>query len=315
MMLPPRFASLWMPDSASTVSDGTDTLFYFVLSLTGLFFVGIVTAMVYFALRYRKRSDLDRTSPIDSNVRLEALWSIVPAILLTVVFVWGFKHWVTLRVPPAHTLDVRVTARQWSWQFDYPRDGIQSDQLVVPVDTAVKLIMTSKDVLHSFYVPEFRVKQDVVPDRYTVAWFEATKVGTYNLLCAQYCGRDYSRHVTRVVVKSAEDYAAWVDNGGLEGAPEPATLGKVLYKRYGCSACHSEDGSASTGPTFQGVYGKTERFVDGSSATVDDAYIAESIRKPSAKVVAGFTPVMPSFDGKVNDKQIQAIIAYLKSLR
>ncbi len=314
-MLPRLFASFWMPESASTVSDEVDAIYFFILYLCAFFFVGIVAATVYFALKYKRRGNDDKTSPVDHNSRLEFWWSVLPSIPLVVMFVWGFQHWLTIQIPPANTLDLRVTARQWSWQFDYPREGIVNDQLVVPVNTPVKLVMTSTDVLHAFFVPEFRVKQDVVPGRYSVVWFEATKVGTFNVFCAEYCGKDHSRMITRVVVKSAEDYAAWVEKGGIEGNPDPVTLGGIFVKRYGCTQCHSDDGSGNTGPTLKGLYGKQEKFTDGTSGVVDDNYIVESILNPGAKVVEGFAPRMPSFKGKIKDKHVTAIIEFIKSLK
>jgi cytochrome c oxidase subunit 2 len=304
-----------MPEAASTVAGEVDAIYFFILYLSAFFFAGIVGATIYFALKYKRRGSSDKTSPIEHNSKLEFWWSFIPGVLLIPMFAWGFQHWVTMQMPPANTLDLRVTARQWSWGFEYPREGITSDKLVVPVDTAIKLTMTSSDVIHSFYVPEFRIKKDVLPGRYTVAWFQATQVGTYNVLCAEYCGKDHSRMISRVEVLSKEDYTKWVDSGGGLGDLPPAELGKIYFERFGCAQCHSVDGTPNTGPTLQGVYGQPVELADGTTVIADDDYIKSSIENPGAQVVKGFAPRMPSFKGKVKDKQFTAIIEFLKSLK
>ncbi len=305
---------VWMPTSASTVADDTDAVFYFIHYLSAIFLVAIVAATIYFALKYKKRSDNDKTSPIEHNSKLEFWWSFLPGLLLVVMFIWGFDIWLKLQVPPANAMNVRVTARQWTWQFDYPKDGITAGELVVPVNTPVKLTMSASDVLHSFYVPEFRVKKDVLPNRYSVAWFEATEPGEYNVFCTEYCGKNHSRMITRVQVKSAADFEAWRETGGVPPGTSPAEAGKIFYKSFGCNQCHSSDGTANTGPTFLGLYGSSHGLTDGTTVVVDDNYIRESIEIPGAKVVAGFQPRMPSFKGKIKDKQMVAIIEFLKTL-
>ena len=306
--------SLWMPEAASTVAEDVDALFYFILYLSTFFFIGIVGAMLWFVFKYKKRSDNDKTSPVTHNTQLEIWWSILPTILLIVMFWWGFKGFMNMSVPPDGGLEIRVTARQWSWQFDYPRDGIVSDKLVVPANTPIKLTMSSSDVLHSFFVPEFRIKKDVLPNRYTVVWFEAPNPGVYNVFCAEYCGKDHSRMITRVEVLSQEDYQKWIDTGGGLGDMPLDELGAIFFTRYGCNQCHNVDGTPNTGPHLDGKYGTLESCTDGTEMLVDDNYLRESILSPGAKVVTGFQPKMPAFRGKIKEKQLVAIIEYIKSI-
>lgn len=310
-------ADLMMPKQASTVAGDVDALYYFIFWLSAIFFVGIVGAMLYFVFKYKKRGDDDKTSPVHHSTKLEIWWSVIPTALLVVMFFWGFRTWMDMQVPPADALEVRVTARQWSWQFDYPREGIVNNKLVVPVDTPVKLIMSSDDVLHSLFVPVFRIKKDAVPGRYQVLWFEATETGVFDLYCTEYCGKDHSKMITRVEVMTKEKYQEWVDSGGLGEAAKNmpmSEIGKIFFGRYGCNQCHSVDGTDNTGPTLQGLYGADESLSDGSTVKVDDDYLRESILMPAAKVVKGYQPKMPSFKGKIKEKQLTAILEYIKSI-
>lgn len=308
--------SFWMPKAASTMAERVDSLYYFILYLSTFFFVGIVGVMVYFAIKYKKKSDNDKTSGYSHDNKLEVFWSVIPTLLLVVIFWWGFKDWIAMQVPPDHAMEVRVTARQWSWQFDYPKDGITTDRLVVPANRPVRLIMSSSDVLHSFFIPEFRVKKDVLPNRYTELWFESPEPGIYNVWCAEYCGKDHSRMITRAEVKTPEEYQKWIDSGGgLDWENTPMSeIGKIFFKRFGCTQCHSDDGSGNTGPTMLGLFGKKEELATGETVLVDENYLRESIIYPGAKVVKGFAPKMPSFKGKIKDKQLNAIIEYIKSV-
>ena len=303
-----------MPNAASTVAQDVDELYLFILVLSVISFIGIIGFMLWYVVKYRKKSDNDKTSPIHHSTQLEIWWSVIPSVLLVVIFIWGFRGWMDMQVPPDDSMEIRVTARQWSWQFDYPRDGIVSDKLVVPANKPIKLIMSASDVIHSFYVPEFRVKKDVLPGRYSVVWFEALEPGVYNIFCTEYCGKDHSRMITRVEVLSDEDYMQWIDSGGGLGDLPMHELGAIFFQRYGCNQCHSIDGAANTGPSFQGLWGRDEHFTDGSSAPVDENYIRESILYPGNKVVKGYQNKMPSFKGKIKDKQLDAIIEYIKAI-
>lgn len=309
---------LWMPKAASTVASNTDGLFYFIYYTCLVFFVIIVGAMVYFVVKYRhKEGQPARTSGLKGNHTLEVVWTVIPGLLLVLMFGWGFKDWITKLVPPANAIEVRVTGQKWSWNFDYVASGVSGPTMVVPLNKPVKLVMSSKDVIHSFFVPAFRVKRDVLPGRYTVMWFEATEKGEFPVQCTEYCGTAHSNMLSKVRVVSDEEYTEWIDNGGdLGGEGVPlAELGAKVYEAKGCNACHSIDGSAKVGPSLKGVYGHRVELADGSTTDGDDNYIRESILAPQAKIVKGYPPVMPSFQGQLNDKQITALIEFMKTLK
>lgn len=312
--------SFWMPPQASSSAQNVDTLFYFILGLSAFFFTMIVAAIVLFSFRYRKRHEGQRTAGIEGSRTLEIAWSVIPALILVVIFVWGFRDYLNLAVPPAGAIDVRVLAQKWSWSFTYPKHGVTvsgkiegnvDDPFVVPVGRPVKLTMSSKDVIHSFYVPAFRVKKDVVPNRYSVIWFQAEQEGVYDVMCAEYCGTGHSTMLAKIKVVPEGDYERWLQTAG--GPPD----GSKLFVQKGCNACHSltTDGKGLPGPPLAGKYGKTETLADGSQVTVDDNYVRESIMQPNAKVVKGYSPVMPTFAGQLSDEQINALIDYIKSLR
>jgi cytochrome c oxidase subunit 2 len=309
--------SFYLPPVASQGAAVHDAIYDFIIYLS-IFFTALITALVvYFAVKYR-RTPGRRTSPVEGNQKLEILWSVIPAIILVVIFVWGFRTWMDTNLPPADTLDVRVLAKKWSWEFDYPKEGVTgSGELVVPVGRPVKLTMSSADVIHSFFAPAFRIKKDVLPNRYTVTWFEANKTGIFDLYCAEYCGTSHSKMITRIKVLSAQEYKAWIDSGGgLDNLP-PIELGKALFKARGCNTCHSvtTDRAGLAGPPLAGKYGTMEKLQGGQTAKVDDNYLRESILEPNAKIVEGYTPAMPTFQGRLNDKQLNGLIDYLKSLK
>ncbi len=316
-----------LPD-ASTFAEGTDGLYFFIVALDLFFFVLIMGAMLYFMRKYRRRSEDQKTSSITHNGKIEFLWSAIPAVLLVVIFVWGEVDFVKQAVPPSDAIDVRVTGRQWFWTVEYPQyPGVQLTSsvdepvvsLIVPKGRPVRLTMTSEDVIHSFYIPAFRIKRDVVPGRYTNMWFEATRVGEFNLYCAEYCGDQHSMMTGVVKVLEPENFeAALIEAGKLEQAEgeSMAAFGQRIFSRRGCNACHSIDGSKSTGPTWKGLWGNQETLADGSSVTVDDDYIRESIFEPNAKIVSGYQGVgMPSFQGQLNEQQVTAIIEFIKTLK
>lgn len=303
-----------LPEQMSTFAHHADSLFLFITVLCLIFFVGITLTMVAFVLKYRKRSDADVTPVIKGNHTLEIVWSVIPGILFIIIFAWGFIGWSQLNVVPPDAINVRVTGIKWSWSFTYP-EGFTSGELVVPANRPVKLTMSSKDVIHSFFVPEFRIKRDVLPGRYTVLWFETFGPGEHWVLCTEYCGTSHSKMMAKVRVLPQGEYNEWVSSGGGMGDDVPlAKLGELLYQQRGCVACHSIDGSRVVGPSFKGVYGQEHAFTDGTKAVVDDNYIRQSILNPAAKIVAGYDPVMPSYQGQLNDKQIDALIEYIKSL-
>ncbi len=308
-----------LPPDASVTAGAVDPLFYFILGLSALFFTLVVGTMLVFVVKYRRRAgETRRTSGISGSHKLEILWSVIPAILLVIIFGWGFWGYLQQQVPPGDALEVRVTAKRWNWEFDYPRAGILgSDELVVPEGKAVKMIMSSLDVIHSFYIPAFRIKRDVLPNRYTVTWFQATRLGTYDILCAEYCGTDHSRMIARVKVVTPAEYEAWVASGGPLGRIEdPIELGRALFRMRGCAQCHSVDGSATgKAPSLKGVAGRMEQLVGGDQVLADDEYLRESIMSPQAKLVQGWEGAyMPTFRGRLDDRQLNALIDYIKSI-
>ena len=285
--------NFWLPEQASTAAGGIDAIFYFILYVSAVFFVGIVLATLYLLVKYRRRDRNQRTSAIHGNTRLEITWSVIPTILLLAMFFWGFRGWLDLNVPPGKAMEVRVLARRWSWSFDYPGQDIRGvPELVVPLNKPVKLIMSSTDVIHSLFIPAFRIKKDVIPNRYSVVWFQATQTGTFDLYCTEYCGQEHSRMITRVKVLPDEEFESWVETGGGMKGLSPAELGKKLFTAQGCTACHSitADRENKPGPPMAGKYGSMEALADGSEVEVDDNYIRESIVEPTAKVVAGMHP-------------------------
>ncbi|MCF7805858.1 MAG: cytochrome c oxidase subunit II [Candidatus Marinimicrobia bacterium] len=309
--------TFWMPQGSSTIAGEVDALFYFILWASVFFFLLVVGLSIYFIMKYRRREGREEaTSHIDYNIKLEAIWTIIPIILVVIVFVWGFKTYMKMQIVPRDAIEIKVTGRQWMWLFDYPNGSNSINELVVPVDQPVKLTLSSEDVIHSFYIPQFRIKQDVLPSRYTIAWFEATNTGEYDLYCAEFCGKGHSEMLATVRVVSQEQYASFLEGAGVEGGEGMSLeqVGKQVYTSRACNTCHSIDGSPNVGPTFQNAYGHEVQLQDGSTVTVDENYIRESILEPKAKVVEGFQPVMPTFQGLVSERQIDGIIAYLKSL-
>jgi cytochrome c oxidase subunit II len=306
--------TFWLPEQASTIASQVDGLFYFVTWVSTILFVGVVAAMLYFAYRYRRKHPSERPTPVKESKLLEISWIVVPTILVLLVFNWGFKTFITMNVPPPDAYEIRAEAKKWSWLFTYP-NGTQSDTLYVPEGQPVKMTMSSQDVIHSFFIPAFRVKHDVLPNRYSSVWFEATKTGTFDLFCTEYCGTGHSDMITHAKVVSQNEFDDWVESGGgAEDLPLPE-LGKRLYSQQGCQACHSIDGSNMVGPTWENLYGKTgHEMDDGTTVTVDENYLREAILEPGAKIVAGYQNVMPASYSNLSERQLTALIAYMKDL-
>lgn len=310
-----------LPIPASTTAEHVDWLYNYLV-WTGLFwFLIVVGPLVVFAIRYRRRKAGQRAlSQKDHNTTLEVAWTTLPVIYLTFLFHWGFVGYTKMYEAPANAKQLRITAKKWDWAVQYPeQDGFVEDggvgmTIVLPINEPVQLTMKSLDVLHSFFVPSFRVKQDVLPDRYTQLWFEPNRLGTYPVFCAEYCGNSHSQMMAQIKVVTKEEYLEWLEKKKNEGMGDnPVQRGAKLYKSKGCNVCHSVDGSAGAGPTFKGVYGHKVELADGSSVIADDTYIRESIVEPNAKVVKGFSPVMPKL--AIKDAEITALIEFIKSLK
>ncbi len=288
-----------------------DSLFTFVNVVSGILLVGVVTAMLWFMYRYRRQDPAERPSPVKESKLLEISWIVIPTILVLLVFNWGFKSFVAQKTIPDNAYEIRVQARSWGWSFEYP-NGVTTDTLYVPADEPVKTTMSSQDVIHSFYVPAFRVKQDVLPNRYTSVWFEATKEGTYDLFCTEYCGRNHSEMDAEVKVVSRARFDEWLESAETPDDIPLPELGEKLYTQQGCQGCHSLDGSDMVGPTWKGLYGKTDhQMADGSTVTADANYLRESILQSGAKVVEGYQNVMPSY-ASLSEREVTGLVEFIK---
>jgi cytochrome c oxidase subunit 2 len=310
-------STFWMPTAASTVAKDVDSLWGFVFWMSVFFFLLILGMMVVFSIRYRRRAgDEEKLDAGPAhNKFLEALWIGIPVVLVIIIFAWGFRGYMKMRVVPSNALEVKVTGQKWFWSFEYPEGATTVNELIVPEGQPVKLLMSSQDVIHSFYVPAFRVKQDVLPNRYTVAWFEATAPGSYDLFCAEYCGTKHSEMLGKVKVLPHAEYTAWLEEAAFSGeGMTPVDYGQKLYSSKACITCHSIDGSPGNGPSFKGIFGHSAEMSDGSTIQVDENYIRESILTPRAKIVAGYQAIMPTYQGLLKDREIDALVAYIKSL-
>ena len=299
---------LW-PERASALAGNIDALYIFLLIVSGMMTLLIFVAVVYFAARYRYRPGVP-AEQIEGSIPLELTWSVIPFFVFMAIFFWGAVVYFKGRTPPRDSTEVYVVAKQWMWKLEHAEGQREINELHVPVGRDVKLIMTSQDVIHSFFVPAFRMKQDVLPGRYTIAWFRATKPGTYHLFCAEYCGTQHSGMIGSIVVMEPAQFEAWM--GGGPTGPLSAT-GEKIFAELGCVTCHRSD-TQGRGPNLMGVFGKPVLLEDGRTVTADENYIRESILDPGAKVVNGYKPVMPTFQGLVTEEQLNALVAYVKSL-
>ena len=300
---------LW-PQRASSIAGEVDALYVFLVLISAFMTVAIFTMILLFAIRYRRRAGV-QAEQIEGSNKLEITWSIVPLGVFMVIFFWSAVIFFKERTPPEGAGTVYVVAKQWMWKLQHEEGQREINQLHIPVGKDVKLIMTSQDVIHSFYVPAFRIKQDVLPGRYTTAWFRATKPGTYHLFCAEYCGTQHSGMIGQVVVMEPAAYQAWLSGGGT--TQSLSQTGEAMFQQLGCSTCHRFD-VQGRGPNLAGLFGKKVMLDDERTVVADENYVRESILIPGAKVVSGFKPVMPMFQGLVTEEQLNALIAYVKSL-
>jgi len=300
------------PEQASTMAPRVDQLYYFLFGVSVFFATLILILIVTFAVKYRRRYDDERPRPISGNLGLEILWTLVPLSLTLVMFVWGARLYFITFYPPSDALEINVVAKQWMWKAQHAEGRSEIDELHIPTGRPVKLIMTSQDVIHDFFVPAFRVKNDVLPGRYTTLWFEATKPGAYRLFCSQYCGTQHSGMIGHIIALEPAEFQTWLSGGAT--VVSMATAGENLFQKLGCVSCHAQN-DTGRGPSLVGLLGKTVRLQSGASVTADEDYIRESILNPQAKIVAGYQPIMPTFKGLISEDGIMQIIAYLKSLK
>ncbi len=311
----------WLPENASNLATGVDNVLLFVTVLSVFFFLLISAVLIGFAIKYRRKTEYDETPYITGNELLEVIWTVIPSVLLMIIFAWGYIEYRKMRHPPENAMEVNVIARQWLWQFDYYNGKKTINELYVQQDRPVRMVMRSDDVLHSFFVPAFRVKQDILPGNYTQLWFIPTKAGTFDLFCAEYCGTGHSKMLAKVHVLGPEAYAIWekgigIDEGtAVASSLPPAEQGGELFNKRGCNACHSIDGSVLVGPSFKGLFGKDEKLTNGKTINVDENYLRESILQPQVNIVEGYQPVMPAFEGILSDEEVTALIEYIKILK
>jgi cytochrome c oxidase subunit II len=300
------------PERASTVAGRVDALYLFLIAVSVFFSVLIAGLVVYFAVRYRRRAPDEVGTPVHGGLGLEIAWTVLPFLLTMVIFVWGASVFFAQRRPPDEAINIYVVGKQWMWKFQHLDGRREINELHVPVGRAVKLIMTSEDVIHDLFIPAFRIKHDVVPGRYTTQWFEATQPGRYHLFCSQYCGTQHSKMTGEVIVMEPAEYQAWLSGGAAEGSL--ALAGEKLFNDLACSTCHRPD-SAGRGPVLNGLFGTTVPLQGGGTVIADEAYIRESILSPAAKVAAGYQPIMPTFQGLISEEQLLQLVEYVKSLK
>ena len=301
-----------VPDSASTFSWQVDAL-YFYLSGVTLFFALLISAvLIFFVIRYRRRTPYEIPRPIAGSHKLETIWTVIPFLIAMTMFGWGARVYFTQYKAPADAVEVYVVGKQWMWKLQHATGQREINQLHVPVGRKIKLIMTSEDVIHDFFVPAFRTKADVVPGKYTTLWFEATTPGTYHLFCAEYCGMNHSGMTGSVIVMEPREFDNWLS--GNTGSTTPAAAGQALFQTLGCASCHGANGEGGRGPALAAVFGTEATLQTGEKVRVDDTYVRESILNPQAKIVAGFGPIMPTFQGQVSEEQLVQLLAFIKSL-
>jgi len=299
------------PDQASTVAARVDNLYFFMIAVSAFFAVVVTIMVIFFAIRFRRRHDDEVGEPIHGSLALELLWTGIPFVIAMVMFVWGSSVYFALARVPDETLDIYAVGKQWMWKFQHREGQREINELHVPVNTPVRMIITSEDVLHDLYFPSFRVKTDAIPGRYTQVWFNATKTGTYHIFCAEYCGTKHSGMIGWVHVLPVDEYQAWL--GGTNTGESLVQKGEKLFTQLACITCHSGT-SMGRGPALQGVWGHAVQLSNGNTVTADASYVRESILNPMAKIVAGYQPLMPTFQGQVTEEQLLALTEYIKGL-
>ncbi len=333
--------TFWMPPAASTYAADVDFVFYYIYFIDVACFIVMMAAMIYFAVTYRQKKEGERTPDIKGSHALEIGWSVLPGFLMVGMFWFGFQGWMDMAVPPADSMEVRVIGQKWNWTYQYTMNGTTFEvagndeacmekgttpdkwndctaPLVVPAGKPVKLVMNSRDVLHSYFVPDFRFKHDVIPGRYTVGWFEAPEEGVHQVFCTEYCGDQHGYMYSRVEVKSEAEFQTWAtekaEQAKADGNLVGAALGEKLFAAKGCAGCHKLDGTRLVGPPLNALFGKMENIEGGTQVKVDEAYLRESILVPGAKIVAGYPAAMTPYQGQLSEVELEGLVDYLKTL-
>ncbi len=301
----------FFPPQASTSAASVDALYFFFVAVTAFFSILIAAMVVYFAVRYRRRAADEIGAPIHGSLILELSWTIIPLAIAMVMFVWSSSVYFAITTPPSNAMEIYIVGKRWMWKAQHITGQREINELHVPVGQPVKLIIGSEDVIHSYYIPAFRVKMDAVPGRTTTMWFEPSRAGEYHLFCAEYCGMSHSKMVGRVVVMEPGAFQTWLAGGPATGSM--VEMGEQVFSTLGCVTCHTET-DQGRGPSLRGLFGTEVTLADGSTVLFDEAYTRESILNPAAKMVAGYPPLMPTFQGVVSEDQIAQLTAYIKSL-
>ncbi|NII54318.1 cytochrome c oxidase subunit II [Luteibacter sp. SG786] len=293
---------------ASGFAPRIDGLFYAMLGLSALVVVAVFTTMLVFAIRFRRGRNVDRSGESHRDLGIELTWTLIPFALFVGIFVWSIRLWIDMRTPPGDATTIHVVGKQWMWEFEHPDGQREIDTLHLATGQPVRLVMISQDVIHDVSIPAFRVKQDVLPGRYTQMWFTPTRPGTYDLFCAEYCGTDHSRMGGVAVVQTPPEHARWLAS---HAGGSLAEQGRALFTRYGCAGCH-DAGSSVHAPRLDGLYGSTVPLADGRQVLADERYLHDAITLPGSEVAAGYAPVMPSYKDRIDEADILALVAYLK---
>lgn len=308
--------NLVLPQAASDYAREHDLLFWVITGINVFFFLLVAGLVALFVLQYRRKKPNERTPHIEHNFALEVTWTVIPLLIVMGLFVWGFVGFVKASVPPGDAMEIHVTGRKWNWVFEYP-DGMRTlNEAHVPLGRPIKLVMISEDVIHDFYIPDYRIQWNVLPNRYTEIWFHPKKTGTHQVFCTQYCGKGHSDMLGKIIVDDDAAYKKWVELGDerVQKTPLPE-LGKIVWQERGCETCHSLDGSRGQGPSWKAIWGQQHKFTDGTSEVVDANYVRNSILNPQAKIVAGYEGIMPTYQGLLRERELLGVIEFIKTLK
>jgi cytochrome c oxidase subunit II len=299
------------PEQASSFAADVDALYFFVMAVSAFFATLIAVLVLYFAVKYRRRHIHEVGARIEGSLPLELAWSLIPTVIAMVMFAWGAQVYYTVRRPPAEAHQIYAVGKQWMWKFQHLEGPREINELHVPTGRPVRITVTSEDVIHSLYFPSFRTKIDAIPGRYTELWFEPTKPGRYHIFCAEYCGTMHSGMIGTVVVMEPAQYQAWLSGGAGEGTL--AEQGARLFQDLACNTCHL-DTAQGRGPSLKDIVGRPVQLASGETVVRDEAYLRESILNSQARIVAGYTPLMPTFQGLISEEGLVAIIEYIRTL-
>jgi len=299
------------PQEASTAAAQTDHIYFALLGLSAFILALVFLPMIFFLFKYRSGKIANRAQLNLPTNKIEVTWTVIPTLIALGIFAWGAKVYFDEEVPPANTLEINVVGKQWMWKIQHQEGNHEINELHIPVNRAVKLTLASEDVIHSFYIPAFRIKQDVVPGRFTTEWFQPTRVGTYRFYCSEYCGTDHSKMQGIVFVMKPQDYENWLARGNVRNTL--AQSGENLFRRLGCSGCHVNS-NVIHAPPLEGLYEKLVPLSDKTFVRADDKYLRDSILLPTSQVVAGYQPLMPTYEGRISEDELLQLIAYLKSI-